>query len=194
MTYHSMPIGGKGLPGLADPRLESFSGYQKCIQCGRCSASCPASFIYDDFTPRDVMRRMAVGDVDALVTGEEIWRCGQCYSCAARCPRDNSAATAILALRTPALTKNPGIDHIRHMEAHVKKNLYDTGETILPATLSLPLEEFGERTVRRCSGNGEKRLRLGYPSDNARPVPIPEDALAEIRCLLKETGFLWGSD
>ncbi|NYT11195.1 MAG: 4Fe-4S dicluster domain-containing protein [Methanomassiliicoccales archaeon] len=174
---------------LDDMKIDSYSGFQKCIQCGRCSASCPAALIYEDFTPRDIMRRLMMGEVENLVAGNEIWRCGQCFSCAARCPRDNSVANAILALRSQSLQRMPLNNEIRQIEASLKKNLYETGETILPSTLLLPLENLGGRTRERCFDNSKRKERLGYAGDTARATPLPKDALIEVRILLEKTGF-----
>jgi heterodisulfide reductase subunit C len=174
---------------MDDIGIYSSSGFQKCIQCGRCSASCPAALIYDDYTPRDIMRRLMMGEVESLVNGDEIWRCGQCYSCAARCPRDNSVANAILLLRHEALSKMHPSNQIRQIEESLKSNLYDSGETIVPSILPLSLDTLGSRTRERYLGNPKRKERLGYPGDTARATPIPDNAMAEVRFLLKRTGF-----
>ena len=49
------------------------------------------------------MLRVMKREIESLVMGMEIWRCGQCLSCAARCPRDCSPAAVIQALRIVAL-------------------------------------------------------------------------------------------
>jgi len=172
-----------------DTGIYSSSGFQKCIQCGRCSASCPAALIYDDYTPRDIMRRLMMGEMEDLINGDEIWRCGQCYSCAARCPRDNSVANAILILRAEALLRMHPSHEIKCIEASLKKNLYGSGETILPSTLPFRLEELGNRTRGRCLDNSKRKERLGYAGDTARAIALPKDALTEVRILLEKTGF-----
>lgn len=169
---------------VEDVRLDKLCGYEKCVQCGRCTASCPAAFIYDDYRPRDVMRRLQLGDKGALT--HLLWRCGQCYSCAARCPRNNSVGAGILALRESAIAAGLAPKKITSAAAIIRKNLYKHGETFLPSTFDF-LDEFGPRTTRRCRDNGKKRVRLGFDRHDARAQPIPEDAMGEIRALMDMT-------
>jgi len=174
-----------------DPRLSHACGFEKCMQCGRCTASCPAAYIFEDYRPRDVMRRLQLGDTSSL--SPALWRCGQCYSCAARCPRNNSVAAGILALREAALSRGTAPENIKNVASLIQRNLHGRGETFLPATFDF-LSEFGPRTVARCKDNPVRRARLGFDPVDARPAPIPGDAMAEIRTLLELTGFGGGED
>lgn len=171
---------------LTDPRL-SGSGFEKCMQCGRCTASCPAAYTFDDYLPRSVMSRLALGLADSLT--DAVWRCGQCYSCRARCPRNNSVGEAVLALRERFGAEGRVPDTIKGVRSMLLKNLHSRGETFLPQMLTDDLlKEFGPATYRRCTGNIEKRARLGYEREDARARRIPEPAMAEIRHILKATG------
>ena len=168
----------------ADVRIDVACGFEKCMQCGRCTASCPAAFKYEDYRPRDVMRKLQLGDRAALT--HLLWRCGQCYSCAARCPRNNSVGSGILALREAAIAAGLEPPEIKAVAAMLRKNVYERGETFQPYMLTF-LEEFGPRTIRRCSGNRAKRVRLGFDADDAREKPIPEESMREIRALMDMT-------
>ncbi len=167
-----------------DIRLDKTCGFEKCMQCGRCTASCPAAFEYDDYRPREVMRRLQLGQTDALT--HLLWRCGQCYSCAARCPRNNSVASGILALRESAISLELAPDNIKRVAALIRKNLYERGETFQPYMFDF-LEEFGPRTTMRCRGNLDRRVRLGFDRDDARAKPIPEGSMEEVRKLIDIT-------
>ena len=167
------------------------SGFKKCIQCGRCTASCPAAYLYADYKPRDLMRRFMLGDVYTEDLNELIWKCGQCYSCRARCPRNCKAGLGVLALQTRSVLEGNAPPEIIDISEKIKNNLYFKGETFLPSTLDINLlNEFGEQTYNRCFDNNVKRERLGFKHDDARSVPIPEDALIEIREILRATGFV----
>ena len=167
------------------------SGFKKCIQCGRCTASCPAAYLYADYKPRDLMRRFMLGDVYTEDLNELIWECGQCYSCRARCPRNCKAGLGVLALQTRSVLEGNAPPEIIDISEKIKNNLYFKGETFLPSTLDINLlNEFGEQTYNRCFDNNVKRERLGFKHDDARSVPIPEDALIEIREILRATGFV----
>lgn len=173
-------------PGLTSDRRIADSGYEKCLQCGRCTASCPAAYVFGDYSPRLVMNRLSLGNVASLEG--LVWRCGQCYACSARCPRNNSAGLGVLALREHFLQKKVP-EKLRAISALLLGNLYERGETFVPGMLSDELlREFGPETYRRCSANREKRVLLGYGRDDARERRVPAEALAEIRVILAATG------
>ncbi|MCD1293931.1 heterodisulfide reductase [Methanocella sp. CWC-04] len=170
-----------------DVRIRS-SGYEKCLQCGRCTASCPAAYAFGDYAPRDIMRRLSLGEIGELARSEDIWKCGQCYSCHARCPRNNSAGLAILALREYALKHGIAPESIKRLASLIKNNLYDKGEILLPSTFAQNgRDKVGPRTYARYLENLDKRVKLGYCRDDARKVPIPEESMAEIRAIIDLT-------
>jgi heterodisulfide reductase subunit C1 len=179
--------------GCEDIRLDS-SGFEKCMQCGRCTASCPAAFHYDDFRPRDIMRSLSLGQTEALLKGPGIWRCGQCYSCHARCPRDNSVGAAVLALRQESIRRGLASQEIAGLARKIRENLYSCGETFLPSTLSVDPAEFGVKTFERTAENLKKRVKLGFLKDDARVERIPDGAMEEIRYIMRSTGFTEADD
>ena len=167
------------------------SGFKKCIQCGRCTASCPAAYMYSDYRPRDLMRRFMLGDIYGEDLEDLIWKCGQCYSCRARCPRNCKAGLGVLVLQARSIMEGTAPPEIICISKKIKENLYLKGETFLPSTLDVNLlEEFGKQTYHRCCDNTVKRERLGFRRDDSRSVPVPEESLMEIREILKNTGFV----
>ena len=76
------------------------SGFKKCIQCGRCTASCPAAYVYADYKPRDLMRKFMQNDFHTPEVDKIIWKCFQCYSCRARCPRNCKPGLGVLELQS----------------------------------------------------------------------------------------------
>lgn len=86
-------------------RVEGLSGQKvlKCIQCGKCSAGCPAAFAMD-FTPRQVMRALQLGlPPDELLGASTIWVCLFCQTCSVRCPMEIDIAGVMEALRLVAI-------------------------------------------------------------------------------------------
>ena len=76
-------------------------GMKTCINCGTCTAICPAAEFYK-YDPRkilDTVQRKNDDDILALLKSETIWYCGECMSCLTRCPRKNGAGLVIMALR-----------------------------------------------------------------------------------------------
>jgi heterodisulfide reductase subunit C len=82
-----------------DVRLKE--GLNACINCGICTAVCPAAE-YFEYDPRSIVVTVQSGDrekIAALLEGDTIWYCGQCMSCKTRCPRDNCPGMIINVLR-----------------------------------------------------------------------------------------------
>lgn len=83
-----------------DIRFEE--GLKACMNCGVCTAICPAAEFYD-YDPRKVVDLVQRGDeneLESLLKSETIWYCGECMSCKTRCPRGNTPGFIIMALRT----------------------------------------------------------------------------------------------
>ncbi|HNW98854.1 MAG TPA: 4Fe-4S dicluster domain-containing protein [Bacteroidales bacterium] len=76
-------------------------GLTACINCGTCTAICPAAQFYD-YDPRmvaDTLQHKDEAELEALLKGDTIWMCGECLSCKTRCPRSNVPGYLIQALR-----------------------------------------------------------------------------------------------
>ncbi len=69
-------------------RVRAIPGGEKidrCIQCGTCSASCPASAAMD-YAPREIIAALRAGMLDRVLNSHTVWMCVSCYSCSIRCP------------------------------------------------------------------------------------------------------------
>ncbi|MCE7699330.1 MAG: chitobiase/beta-hexosaminidase C-terminal domain-containing protein, partial [Methanobacterium paludis] len=120
-----------------------------------------------------------------------IWKCGQCYSCRARCPRNCKAVLGVQALQTRSVLEGDAPSEIMDLSKKLKNNLYLRGETFLPSLMDPEiLKEFGEKTYKRCKDNDSKRTDLGFKPEDARKIPIPKESLEEIREIMKLTGFM----
>lgn len=69
-----------------------------CIECGSCSASCPAGELMD-YAPRELWRVMRLGMRDELINSRTFWLCTQCDACTVRCPRGIITRETMLNLR-----------------------------------------------------------------------------------------------
>jgi heterodisulfide reductase subunit C1 len=73
-----------------------------CINCGTCTAICPAAEFYN-YEPRVIATTVQSQDdakIEELLKSETIWYCGECMSCKTRCPRGNAPGLLIIALRS----------------------------------------------------------------------------------------------
>jgi heterodisulfide reductase subunit C1 len=83
-----------------DVRLKE--GLKACVNCGTCTAICPAASFYN-YSPRDIVDIIQTKDDDkitSLLKSDFIWYCGECMSCKTRCPRGNTPGLVITVLRS----------------------------------------------------------------------------------------------
>lgn len=101
----------KNLAGKLYEELEKDirfrEGLKSCINCGVCTAICPAAAVYD-YDPRRVVNIVQQRDeaqLESLLRSDTIWYCGECLSCKTRCPRGNTPCYIIQALRGLSVEK-----------------------------------------------------------------------------------------
>ncbi|HLF33702.1 MAG TPA: 4Fe-4S dicluster domain-containing protein [Cyclobacteriaceae bacterium] len=76
-------------------------GLKACMNCGICTAICPAAEFYD-YDPRvlvTTVESMDNEEIESLLKSDAIWYCGQCMSCKTRCPRGNVPGMIVSVLR-----------------------------------------------------------------------------------------------
>ena len=69
-----------------------------CMQCGKCSAGCPATDGMD-ILPHQVIRYLQMGDVETIKNSKTIW------TCASRCPRNVDLCKLMEAVRLTIVRK-----------------------------------------------------------------------------------------
>jgi heterodisulfide reductase subunit D len=115
-----------------------------CIQCGTCSAYCPAAELMD-YTPRQLWELVRMGLVDLVMNSRTFWLCTQCYACTARCPRGIITSETMRNLREWAVAQ---------------------GYTVPPALLQL--REAVNATYNILNEDNQSRLIW---AQNLEPVP-----------------------
>lgn len=78
-----------------------IEGLKACLNCGVCTAICPAAEV-SDYDPRivvDTVQQRDEAELEKLLKSDTIWRCGECLSCKTRCPRGNVPGYIIQSLR-----------------------------------------------------------------------------------------------
>ncbi len=114
-----------------------------CIQCGRCTATCPAA-LPAPLRAREVVRAVQDGDLGVVTDRDDLWHCTTCFSCQERCPKGVLITQGILWLRAEAVRR--GLYPSSHITA--LREIAGTGNTFplddqVRATrgrLSLPLD------------------------------------------------------
>jgi len=72
-----------------------------CYQCRRCAAGCPVGEETGFHTPDRLIRRLAMGDKEAL-NDPLVWKCVSCYTCGTRCPNNIQTARITETLKQMA--------------------------------------------------------------------------------------------
>ena len=89
----------------------SGAAVQKCMRCGKCSATCPS---YDEmeYHPHEFVYMVERGDVEKLLKSESVYKCLTCFACVERCPRGVEPAKVIEAVRLEAV-REQGRNHLK---------------------------------------------------------------------------------
>jgi heterodisulfide reductase subunit C1 len=184
---------------LKDVRFEE--GLNACMNCGVCTAICPAAEFYN-YDPRQLVDKVQSGDndeIEKLLKSDEIWYCGECMSCKTRCPRGNAPGLVIMALR--GLSQDLGYfveSEKGRQQLAVKRTV---GESILNTGYCVYLDNISPALHPEQGPNWEwvhenrseliNRLGGNYKGDGPGILrKIPEDALDELRRIFEITGGL----
>lgn len=77
---------------------------RQCLDCGKCSSSCPITRMNPDFSPRMTVRRILTGLEDVFLD-KGIWSCLTCGLCEERCPSNVRYVEFVRACREEANLK-----------------------------------------------------------------------------------------
>jgi len=111
--------------------IRFIEGISACINCGTCTAICPAAEVYN-YQPRAIAEIVQSHDEDALrelLAGDTIWYCGECMSCKTRCPRQNAPGMIIQALRSLSIETGLFVESEKGRQQLAIKRM--VGESIL---------------------------------------------------------------
>ena len=71
---------------------------EKCMKCGKCTATCPA-FDEMEYHPHQFVYMVESGDIEPLLESDSLYRCLTCFACVDRCPRGVEPAKVVEAVR-----------------------------------------------------------------------------------------------
>lgn len=170
-----------------------------CMNCGVCTAICPAAEFYD-YDPRricDYVQRKDEKAIEELLRSDTIWYCGQCLSCKTRCPRGNVPAEIILILRKVSqelgyfADSEKGRQQARIVEG-VGKNILDIGYCVHPDTVDPDLHPEQGPVWRWYHDNIEDiapKLGANYHGEGPGALrDIRKENLEEVRRIFEVTG------
>lgn len=103
-------------------------GMNSCMNCGVCTAICPAAEFYN-YDPRIIVDSVQRNDEEVIrqfIKSDVIWYCGECMSCKTRCPRGNTPGLIIMALRKLAQDEGTFTCSEKGRQQYVLKKVIDT--------------------------------------------------------------------
>jgi heterodisulfide reductase subunit C len=182
---------------MKDIRFEE--GFTACMNCGVCTAICPAAEFYN-YDPRQIVDIVQSGDNDEigkLLKSESIWYCGECMSCKTRCPRGNAPGLVIMALR--GLSQDLGffVESEKGRQQLVIKRT--VGESILNTGYCVYLDAISPELHPEQGPNWEwvhenrsalfNRLGGNFKGEGPGILrKIPEETLDELKRIFEVTG------
>jgi len=174
-------------------------GMKACMNCGVCTAICPAAEV-SDYDPRRILNIVQERDEAALETllkSDEIWRCGECLSCKTRCPRGNTPCYVIQALRALSIETGFFIESEQgRKQLAIKRTV---GDHILQYGYCVYIDEVDNETypeqgpvwkwLRENRDSVMKRLGTSYHQNKAGTLRnTTRESLDDLKKIFDETG------
>lgn len=184
---------------LSDYRIKE--GLNACINCGTCTAICPAAEFYK-YNPKNIVnsvQSMDEQEIRELLSGDQIWYCGECMSCVTRCPRKNAPGLIIMALRALSLKTGLFMESEKGRQQYaicksMVNNILNYGYCVYPRTFTMNLHpEYGFVGEWICDNLEEVHQRMGSNLEKDGPGvlrKISDSSLNELRSIFENTGAM----
>jgi heterodisulfide reductase subunit C len=174
-------------------------GLNACINCGICTAVCPAAAV-SDYDPRQIVNTVQEKDeaeLEKLLKSDYIWRCGECLSCKTRCPRGNVPCYIVQALRGLSIEKGFFMESEQgRKQLAIKRTV---GDHILQYGYCVYIDEVDLETypeqgpvwkwMRENRESMMKRLGTSYGENRAGTLRnTAKESLDDLKKIFDETG------
>jgi heterodisulfide reductase subunit C len=173
--------------------------YRSCINCGNCTAVCPA-FRFADFAPRIVVQKVmhAVCEPELLyqMVDQYIWACYQCYACWDVCPAQNNPGGLVAIIKEAAVRS--GVSSAQKALEPYSRILYKlmtTGTQITPDMHSsiAPFRDWGPHKAELAAHL--KEYRNAVPVESLAGVHdkswrVDGQTMRELLIIEKEAGVI----
>ena len=156
-----------------------------CLNCGICTATCPAAHYYD-FSPREIVQLLWTENLEGIYDAmqEKIWACAQCYTCAARCPFGNSPGGLVMLMRETAIKHGmESAKNVLRPFSRVMLKLISTGNQLVaghdqqgPLPRLGPEHLQGRRAAASCCARRSRCPRSTPPRRPGRSTSRPRSS------------------
>ncbi len=176
-----------------------IEGLNACINCGVCTAICPAAEV-SEYDPRQIVDTVQHADndeIEMLLKGDTIWYCGECLSCKTRCPRGNTPCYIIQSLRSLSIETGLFIESIQGRKQLALKRTI--GEHMLKYGYCVYIDEIDTEMFPEqgpvwewLRDNREQiltRLGASYRQEKSGALrKIPEESMKALQSIFDVTG------
>lgn len=182
---------------MKDYRIKE--GLNACINCGTCTAICPAAEFYK-YDPRqivDIVQSQDDAEIEKLLKSDTIWYCGECMSCVTRCPRKNAPGLVVMALRSLSIDMGYFMESEKGRQQYVVSkdlcgNILNYGYCVYPRTFKYAThQEAGKvwKWEEEHMDDVYERLNANLDGEGPGAVrKIPQKDLDEIKKIFDITG------
>jgi len=73
-----------------------------CLDCGKCTGSCPVTRVDGTYSPRGTIESVLSGHPEELINNQHLWSCLTCGLCTTRCPSGVDYPAFVVAARIEA--------------------------------------------------------------------------------------------
>ena len=112
-------------------------GVLACIQCGRCTSSCPVARVVGEHNPRKLVEMIILGKRSDVISSSLPWYCLSCFTCLDRCPQGGDVGEVMFAMRNLAVKEGNVPDGIL-VQA---RNLFENGRVVPRSRMSVSRRE-----------------------------------------------------
>ena len=174
-------------------------GMKACMNCGVCTAVCPAAEFYK-YNPKNIVNivsRKNEDEIEELLRSDTIWYCGECMSCVTRCPRANAPGLVVMSLRKLAMKTGLYMESEKGRQQYILvkdlcSNVLNYGYCVYPRTFSYEAHpEYGTVGKWVCEHLDDIHARLGSNLDGDGPGglrKIPQESLDQLKKIFDVTG------
>ena len=144
---------------------EHMETIRECVQCGKCTGSCPSGRITAYRTRK--MIQMARMNMREVLSMYELWFCTTCFTCYERCPRGVKTTDIVRTIRNIAVKEG----HMSLSHKKVATYVFKTGHAV-------PI------------GEPQMKQREAVGLDSMAPTTQKfKEQLEQVRTIVKTTGF-----
>lgn len=119
-----------------------------CAECGACVEDCPVARADSSYDPNALVRLIAAGEIESVLSSPDLWKCLECHTCAELCPNKYDQMAILRVAKNLAMARG-----------------------YAPAAVAEGMQTFRDR-ARLTEASGAQRRQLRLPP--IPPAPVEE--------------------